>query len=238
MVKILEIRQKNQYLLLELPKNSSDVTGDDIASRRDAKKPYVLHFNVKIVDVDDEATAEDVSVSGDEGSNITFDLNGVDVDSAVANLRYKIVDIPAGFVGELKDTGNNALLANGSVLTGKEIKWFAPTNDAVGNTAADKDWYGYQSFTYQVTDDIAADGTVTFPTLSEANKGTVTITVSNVNDIPVVSARTIPSVNEWSGSNSPPDVYVNSPRVLHMISLENMIFMTQIMKLLVEVLQM
>jgi len=108
-----------------------------------------------VAPVNDAPTLADQALTGDEDTPITGHLLATAADVDSPSLTAAIVTGPAH--------GALTLNADGSFL-------YAPNTD----------WYGTESFTYQVSDGELA-----------SNIATVSITLAPVNDAPVIAPRTL-----------------------------------------------
>ncbi len=129
-------------------------------------------FTITVTPVNDLPVAADGSGSvAEDAASLSVDLRGLvaDVETADANLSYVIVGGPAAAAGALSATGTNGVFS------------FVPAADFNGSA----------SFTYRVSDRGDPDNCVAGPGCSAALASAVrtfTITVTPVNDLPVVVA--------------------------------------------------
>lgn len=131
-------------------------------------------------------TAEDFGVQLAEDTQVTITLRGSDPDGDP--LRYTIQSLPSH--GWLRDTGNNLLIA------AKDLPYTLSNDGDAVTYIPGPDYAGSDAFTYR-----ASDGT------ADSETATVSLTITPVNDPPVIDQGTAISltVEQDSSAGDPPN---------------------------------
>jgi subtilisin-like proprotein convertase family protein len=120
--------------------------------------------SITIRPVNQRPTATSLSEVTDENNAVTFNLEGLDVETPTSQLVFSTASGPS----------HGTLTINGGVATYTPATYF----------------YGTDTFTYVVTDNGNPPGVGTSPALSSV-PATVTITVNHVNQPPVADSQTL-----------------------------------------------